>query len=75
MTTARKGIEATLDLLWTGLGRPGRGPRHRLTVQRVVEAAMNVVESEGVEVLSMRKVAAPARPPGNLAGEGRGLGP
>ena len=58
MSTARKSVEATLDLLWTGLGRPKRGPRHRLTVQRVVEAAMVVAESEGVEALSMRKVAA-----------------
>ena len=58
MRTTRKSIEATLDLLWTGLGRPKRGPRHQLTVQRVVEAAMATVEAEGVEALSMRKVAA-----------------
>lgn len=58
MGTTRKSIEATLDLLWSGLGRPKRGPRHQLTVRRVVEAAMAVAESEGVEALSMRKVAA-----------------
>ena len=58
MGTTRKSIEATLDLLWTGLGRPKRGPRHRLTVQRVVDAAMATVEAEGVDALSMRKVAA-----------------
>lgn len=58
MGTTRKSIEATLDLLWTGLGRPKRGPRHRLTVQRVVEAAMSVAASDGVDALSMRKVAA-----------------
>ena len=58
MGATRKGIEATLDLLWAGLGQPRRGPRHQLTVQRVVEAAMAVAEKDGVEALSMRKVAA-----------------
>ncbi|WP_239646236.1 TetR/AcrR family transcriptional regulator [Nocardiopsis valliformis] len=54
----RKSIEATLDLLWAGLGQPRRGPRHQLTVAGLVEAAMVVAEAEGVEALSMRKVAA-----------------
>ncbi|QVJ02954.1 TetR/AcrR family transcriptional regulator C-terminal domain-containing protein [Nocardiopsis eucommiae] len=58
MAPTRRSIEATLDLLWTGLGRPRRGPRHQLTVRRVMEAAMAVAESEGVDALSMRKVAA-----------------
>ncbi|GHC82083.1 hypothetical protein GCM10007079_22710 [Nocardiopsis terrae] len=58
MGSTRKGIEATLDLLWAGLGQPRRGPRHQLTVERVVEAAMAVAEAEGVEALSMRRVAA-----------------
>ncbi|MEU3019054.1 MULTISPECIES: TetR/AcrR family transcriptional regulator [unclassified Nocardiopsis] len=58
MGVTRKSIEATLDLLWSGLGRPRRGPRHQLTVQRLVEAAMTVAEEDGVEALSMRRVAA-----------------
>lgn len=58
MGVTRKSIETTLDLLWTGLGQPKRGPRHQLTVERVVGAAMATVEAEGVEALSMRKVAA-----------------
>lgn len=58
MGVTRKSIETTLDLLWTGLGQPKRGPRHQLTVERVVGAAMAAVEAEGVEALSMRKVAA-----------------
>lgn len=58
MGVTRKSIENTLDLLWTGLGQPKRGPRHQLTVERVVGAAMDAVEADGVEALSMRKVAA-----------------
>lgn len=48
---------ATLELLWDGPRRPRRGPRHNLTVERVVEAAMLVAEEEGVDALSMRGVA------------------
>ncbi|MBE3001971.1 TetR/AcrR family transcriptional regulator C-terminal domain-containing protein [Nocardiopsis sp. HNM0947] len=58
MGTTRTSIEKTLDLLWAGLGQPKRGPRHQLTVERVVGAAMDAVEADGVEALSMRKVAA-----------------
>ncbi|GAB3710371.1 TetR/AcrR family transcriptional regulator [Nocardiopsis nanhaiensis] len=58
MSKARKGIEATLDLLWSGLGQPKRGPRHNLTVHRLVDTAMAVAAEEGVGALSMRKVAA-----------------
>ncbi|NKY99539.1 TetR/AcrR family transcriptional regulator [Nocardiopsis alborubida] len=49
---------ATLELLWNGPRRPRRGPRHNLTAERVVEAAMEVAEQEGVDALSMRRVAA-----------------
>jgi AcrR family transcriptional regulator len=47
-----------LDLLWNGIGPPRRGPRHRLTVQGVVDAATAVAEEEGLAALSMRRVAA-----------------
>jgi AcrR family transcriptional regulator len=49
---------ATLELLWDGPRQPRRGPRHNLTVERVVEVAMEIAEQEGVEGLSMRRVAA-----------------
>ncbi|MEU6698210.1 TetR/AcrR family transcriptional regulator C-terminal domain-containing protein [Pseudonocardia sp. NPDC046786] len=47
-----------LDLLWNGLGRPQRGPRHQLTVEQLVDAAMHAADEEGVRALSMRRVAA-----------------
>ncbi|MEE2041360.1 TetR/AcrR family transcriptional regulator [Nocardiopsis sp. CT-R113] len=48
----------TLELLWDGPGRPRRGPRHQLTVAALVAAAVEVAEQEGVDALSMRRVAA-----------------
>ncbi|QUX20256.1 TetR/AcrR family transcriptional regulator C-terminal domain-containing protein [Nocardiopsis sp. MT53] len=47
-----------LDLLWNGIDPPRRGPRHRLTVRGVVDAATAVAEVEGLAALSMRRVAA-----------------
>ncbi|CAL9338217.1 HTH-type transcriptional repressor [Nocardiopsis dassonvillei] len=47
-----------MELLWNGIGTPRRGPRHRLTVQAVVDAATALAEEEGLSALSMRRVAA-----------------
>lgn len=58
MGTERTNAEVALDLLWNGLGEPRRGPRHRLTVEQVVEAALAVAEQSGPHALSMRSVAA-----------------
>lgn len=46
-----------IDLLWKGIAQPRRGPRHRLTVGAVVETSMALAEEEGLDALSMRKVA------------------
>lgn len=46
-----------LQLLWKDAGRPARGPRRGLTLDRIVAAAIEVVEAEGVAALSMRRVA------------------
>lgn len=51
-------LQAVIDLLWKGIEQPRRGPRHRLTVGRIVEAATAAAEAEGLDALSMRKVAA-----------------
>lgn len=48
----------TLDLLWNGIPAPRRGPRHRLTIERIVGAATAIAEEDGVAGLSMRRVAA-----------------
>jgi AcrR family transcriptional regulator len=51
----------TLTLLWRAHLNPpeptGRGPRPRLTIDGIVEAAIKVADTEGLEALSMRKVA------------------
>jgi AcrR family transcriptional regulator len=48
---------AVLDLLWNPPTPPARGPKPRLTLDRIVEAAMELAEADGVERLSMRALA------------------
>ena len=73
------GIEAaarTLELLWGVRKQPGRGPKRGLSVERIVQAAIEIADEEGLEALSMRRVA--DRPRGRadhllgLAGGGGG---
>ncbi|MEU7426404.1 TetR/AcrR family transcriptional regulator [Streptomyces sp. NPDC040750] len=49
----------TLELLWRepGQGGPRRGPKQGLTVDAVVQAAIELADSGGLEALTMRSVA------------------
>jgi AcrR family transcriptional regulator len=47
----------SLPLLWRDHKRPTRGPRPGLTVDRVVAAAIELADAEGLGALSMRRVA------------------
>lgn len=49
----------TLELLWRQPGHAAsqRGPRQTLTVDRVVEAAIGIADSNGLEAVTMRRVA------------------
>ncbi|MFC4565062.1 TetR/AcrR family transcriptional regulator [Nocardiopsis mangrovi] len=47
-----------LELLWGTRERPSRGPRQGLTLDRIVDAAIAIADSDGLAALSMRKVAA-----------------
>ncbi|MDA0159457.1 TetR/AcrR family transcriptional regulator [Solirubrobacter ginsenosidimutans] len=47
----------SIELLWRNHGSSTRGPRPRLDLDQIVRAAMNVADDEGLEPLSMRKVA------------------
>ncbi|MFS0698885.1 TetR/AcrR family transcriptional regulator [Cellulomonas sp. 179-A 4D5 NHS] len=49
----------SMELLWRGDDhpRPTRGPRARLTVDGIVDAAIALADAEGLAVLSMRRVA------------------
>ncbi|WP_166677820.1 TetR/AcrR family transcriptional regulator [Amycolatopsis arida] len=46
-----------LRLLWLGDTVPRRGPRPALRLERVVRAAIEIADAEGLPALSMRKVA------------------
>jgi AcrR family transcriptional regulator len=47
----------SLELLWRTHQPPSRGPKQRLDLDRIVKAAMDVADAEGLQALSMRKVA------------------
>jgi hypothetical protein len=47
----------TMALLWGTQKRPGRGPKPGLSVERIVRAAIEVADAEGLAALSMRRLA------------------
>ncbi|MFE2040763.1 TetR/AcrR family transcriptional regulator [Streptomyces sp. NPDC059477] len=57
-TSGSGDIARTLELLWDTGRRPSRGPKPGLTLDRIVEAAVQVADAEGLEAVSMRRVAA-----------------
>jgi AcrR family transcriptional regulator len=60
MTTEYSGRgdpERSLALLWGTRKSPTRGPRPGLSVERIVRAAIEVADAEGLAALSMRRVA------------------
>ncbi|EGX59798.1 tetR family transcriptional regulatory protein [Streptomyces zinciresistens K42] len=66
MTSGKGGTETsgsgdvvrTMELLWDTGRRPSRGPKPALTLDRIVAAAVRVADAEGLEAVSMRRVAA-----------------
>ena len=47
----------SIELLWGAPERPKRGPKPRLSVKRIAEAAIGIADREGLAALSMRRVA------------------
>ncbi len=47
----------TIRLLWDPPPPPSRGPKARLTLAEIVEAAVKLADEEGTEALSMRQLA------------------
>jgi AcrR family transcriptional regulator len=47
----------SLALLWGTQQRPNRGPKPGLSVERIVHAAIELADAEGLAALSMRRVA------------------
>jgi AcrR family transcriptional regulator len=54
---AAQHISLTLELLWGALERPTRGPKPGLTIDRIVSAAIAIADTDGLDALSMRRVA------------------
>lgn len=60
MTTEFSGdgdVGRSLELLWGLQEKPTRGPKPSLTLERIVDAAITVADTAGLDVLSMRCVA------------------
>jgi AcrR family transcriptional regulator len=55
--TGRGDPARSMDLLWGTHPVPSRGPRPGLTVERIVRAAIGIADREGLEGLSMRRIA------------------
>jgi AcrR family transcriptional regulator len=51
------GIPRSLELLWGLGGRTPKGPRPALSIGRIIEAATEVADAEGVGALSMARIA------------------
>jgi AcrR family transcriptional regulator len=50
-------LERSIELLWGSRERPARGPKPGLTLDRIVRTAIAVADVEGLEALSMRRLA------------------
>ncbi|MFF5478987.1 TetR/AcrR family transcriptional regulator [Streptomyces sp. NPDC012935] len=57
-TSGSGDIARTMELLWDTGRRPSRGPKPTLTLDQIVEAGVRVADAEGLESMSMRRVAA-----------------
>jgi AcrR family transcriptional regulator len=51
-------LKRSLALLWGSASGPSRGPRPGLTRERIVRAAIEIADAEGLAALSMRRIAA-----------------
>ena len=50
-------LPASLEAAWGIRERPGRGPKRGLTLKRIVSAAIRLASSEGLDAVSMARVA------------------
>ncbi|MFD0315732.1 TetR/AcrR family transcriptional regulator [Streptomyces flavalbus] len=56
-TSGSGDIGRTLELLWDTGKRPSRGPKPGLTLERIVETAIGVADRDGLDAVSMRRIA------------------
>ncbi|WP_239678220.1 TetR/AcrR family transcriptional regulator [Natronosporangium hydrolyticum] len=59
MTDEKPGsaLSRSVDLLWQPPERPRRGPKPSLSIERIVAAAIEIADAEGLEALSMQRMA------------------
>lgn len=50
-------LAKSLQLLWEGLPDPEKGPKPKLTLEQIVAAGVDLADAEGIDALSMRKLA------------------
>jgi AcrR family transcriptional regulator len=50
-------VRRSLTLLWEGRSRGRRGPRPQLSVARIAEAAVRIADADGLDALSMQRIA------------------
>ena len=53
----KSSAQRTFELLWGMREQPTRGPKPSLSVGQIVQAAIEIADSNGLEAVSMRKVA------------------
>lgn len=53
----REGVRRALQLMWGAATEPTRGPKPALSVERIVRAAIEMADAEGLVALSMRRIA------------------
>ncbi|MGA6168363.1 TetR/AcrR family transcriptional regulator [Amycolatopsis magusensis] len=51
-------LQRSLTLLWSGRARGQRGPRPKLSVAQIADAAVRIADADGLEALSMQRIAA-----------------
>jgi AcrR family transcriptional regulator len=51
------GLPASLEAAWGLRARPSKGPKRGLSLERIVEAAVKIAGSDGLEAVSMGRVA------------------
>jgi AcrR family transcriptional regulator len=54
---AAEQVRRSIELLWGGGARPARGPKPSLTLDEIVRVAIAVADRDGIDGLSMRRVA------------------
>ena len=52
------GLPASIETAWGIREPPGKGPKRGLSLDRIVSAAVDVASSEGLEAVSMSRIAA-----------------